>query len=79
MEVSSHAIDLGRVDHINFNCFVFTNLTQDHLDYHINMENYFEVKRRLFIKEYRDLFKCRNAVINEDDEYGKNLDQRYRS
>jgi UDP-N-acetylmuramoyl-L-alanyl-D-glutamate--2,6-diaminopimelate ligase len=71
MELSSHAIDLGRVDHIYFNCFVFTNLTQDHLDYHMNMENYFEVKKRLFIKQYRDLFQCGNAVINEDDEYGR--------
>ncbi len=73
MEVSSHAIDLGRVDHINFNCFVFTNLTQDHLDYHGDMKKYFEVKRRLFLKEYRHLFKSRTAVINEDDDYGKIL------
>ncbi len=71
MELSSHAIDLRRVDHIHFNCFVFTNLTQDHLDYHMDMENYFEVKRRLFIKKYRDIFQSGNAVINEDDDYGR--------
>jgi UDP-N-acetylmuramoyl-L-alanyl-D-glutamate--2,6-diaminopimelate ligase len=73
MEVSSHAVDLGRTDYLNFNCFVFTNLTQDHLDYHLDMENYFEVKRRLFIESYRNVFRSSHAVINADDEYGKRL------
>jgi len=73
MEVSSHAVDLHRIDFIDFETFVFTNLTQDHLDYHKNMENYFNAKKKLFIKEYRDIFKCKNAVINIDDFYGRIL------
>src|SRR3954462_2314701 len=48
MEVSSHALELGRVDGIRFACRVFTNLTQDHLDFHETMEAYFAAKRRLF-------------------------------
>src|SRR5215210_2482020 len=48
MEVSSHALELGRVAGIRFACRVFTNLTQDHLDFHETMEAYFAAKRRLF-------------------------------
>jgi len=48
MEVSSHALDLHRVDEIQFNTAVYTNLTQDHLDYHQNMENYLQSKLKLF-------------------------------
>ena len=48
MEVSSHALELGRADGITFACTVFTNLTQDHLDFHDDMEAYFVAKRRLF-------------------------------
>ena len=48
MEVSSHALELGRADGIQFACRVFTNLTQDHLDFHETMEAYFAAKRRLF-------------------------------
>ncbi len=48
MEVSSHALELGRVGGITFACRVFTNLTQDHLDFHETMEDYFLAKRRLF-------------------------------
>jgi UDP-N-acetylmuramoyl-L-alanyl-D-glutamate--2,6-diaminopimelate ligase len=48
MEVSSHALELGRVSGISFACRVFTNLTQDHLDFHATMEDYFLAKRRLF-------------------------------
>src|SRR5436309_34172 len=48
MEVSSHALALGRADSIRFACRVFTNLTQDHLDFHPTMEDYFAAKRRLF-------------------------------
>lgn len=66
MEVSSHALQMGRVDGIHFYTAVFTNLTQDHLDYHENMENYFQAKKKLFSM-------CDNAVINIDDEYGMRL------
>ncbi len=71
MEVSSHSIDLGRVDLLDFEGFVFTNLSQDHLDYHKDMESYFEAKRKLFTEADRRLFGGRFAVINIDDYYGK--------
>jgi UDP-N-acetylmuramoyl-L-alanyl-D-glutamate--2,6-diaminopimelate ligase len=66
MEVSSHALELGRVSGITFACRVFTNLTQDHLDFHETMEDYFLAKRRLF--DDGGL-----AVVNIDDEYGRRL------
>jgi len=73
MEVSSHSIDLHRVDWIEFDYFLFTNLTQDHLDYHENMENYFTVKNRIFSKDERYLFGGKAASINIDDNYGKKI------
>jgi UDP-N-acetylmuramoyl-L-alanyl-D-glutamate--2,6-diaminopimelate ligase len=66
MEVSSHALELGRVAGIRFACRVFTNLTQDHLDFHETMEAYFDAKRRLF--EEPGL-----AVVNLDDEHGRRI------
>ena len=69
MEVSSHSLELGRVDVIDFDCALFTNLTQDHLDYHLTMENYFQAKRKLFLK----LKDKNDSVINIDDDYGKRL------
>ena len=63
MEVSSHALDQHRLDGCEFEVGVFTNLTQDHLDYHKTMENYFDAKAKLF-----DMSKT--AVINIDDKYG---------
>lgn len=66
MEVSSHALALGRVDAIYFDSAVFTNLTQDHLDFHGDMEEYYRTKRKLFNI-------CRQAFINIDGEYGKRL------
>lgn len=69
MEVSSHALELGRVEAIDYDFALFTNLTQDHLDYHKNMENYFNAKRKLFLK----LKDKENSVINVDDEYGQKL------
>jgi UDP-N-acetylmuramoyl-L-alanyl-D-glutamate--2,6-diaminopimelate ligase len=73
-EVSSHALDLGRVDDCDFDVAVFTNLSQDHLDYHHSMERYFEAKRRLF----RELLPRsgkphRRMVINSDDPWGRKL------
>ena len=66
MEVTSHALALRKTDPIDFEVAVFTNLTEDHLDLHQNMENYFAAKARLFEK-------CRLAVINYDDRYGRIL------
>ena len=66
MEVSSHALELGRVAGIRFACRIFTNLTQDHLDFHETMEAYFAAKRRLF--EETGL-----SVVNIDDEYGRRI------
>lgn len=68
MEVSSHALDLHRVDAMDFECVAFTNLTQDHLDYHHTLEEYYAVKRRLFTD-----FATRNRVANLDDPLGRDL------
>ena len=65
MEVSSHALSQHRVDFTEFNGAVLTNLTQDHLDFHITMQNYFKAKAKLFENLYTDDF----AVINADDTY----------
>ena len=65
MEVSSHAIALDRIRGSHFAVVGFTNLSQDHLDFHKNMENYFAEKAKLFTYEYADL-----AVINIDSQYG---------
>jgi UDP-N-acetylmuramoyl-L-alanyl-D-glutamate--2,6-diaminopimelate ligase len=69
MEVSSHALTQGRVREIDFDAAVFTNLTQDHLDYHKTMEAYFEAKAILF----RTLRSDANAAINRDDPWGRRL------
>jgi len=69
MEVSSHALAQGRVLGCPFEVAVFTNLTQDHLDYHRDMEDYFAAKALLFSPEYLQ----GRAVINLDDDYGKRL------
>lgn len=63
MEVSSHALDLGRVDGVHFTGAVFTNLTQDHLDYHRTMEGYLRAKLQLFQVLDADAF----GVVNRDD------------
>lgn len=66
MEASSHALDQNRISDLNFKAAIFTNLTQDHLDYHITMENYLAAKKKLFKM-------CETAIINIDDAYAKNL------
>jgi len=74
-EISSHALDLGRVDDCDFDIAIFTNLSHDHLDYHLTMERYYEAKRRLF----RELLpksrkeNRRRMIINGDDPWGKRL------
>jgi UDP-N-acetylmuramoyl-L-alanyl-D-glutamate--2,6-diaminopimelate ligase len=71
MEVSSHALAYGRTAGIKFDVKVFTNLTQDHLDFHSDMEDYFLSKRRLFRTEGDG--GASTAVVNVDDEYGRRL------
>ncbi len=68
MEVSSHALDQGRVDNIYFDCAVFTNLSHEHLDYHGDLENYAAAKTKLF-----DVESIKSAIINADDEQGQKL------
>ena len=68
MEVSSHALDQGRVDGVHFDVGVFTNLTRDHLDYHGDMVRYGAAKAQLF-----DWPELKAAVINLDDAYGREL------
>ena len=66
MEVSSHALDQCRVSGCQFEAAVFTNLTQDHLDYHGTMENYFNAKKKLF-------HMCKVGIVNYDDPYGQRI------
>jgi UDP-N-acetylmuramoyl-L-alanyl-D-glutamate--2,6-diaminopimelate ligase len=74
MEVSSHALSYGRVRGLEFDCAIFTNLTQDHLDYHKTMEAYFEAKTKLFSGlgpgEKRGQ---KFAIINIDDAWGRKM------
>ncbi|HEU5104317.1 MAG TPA: UDP-N-acetylmuramoyl-L-alanyl-D-glutamate--2,6-diaminopimelate ligase [Solirubrobacterales bacterium] len=67
MEVSSHAMTLHRADAIHFEVAIFTNLTQDHLDFHADMEDYFLAKRKLFE------MGPQTAIVNVDDPYGRRL------
>lgn len=69
MEVSSHSLELKRVADIQFDCVIFTNLTTDHMDYHLSMENYYQAKKKLFSLIKKGGF----AVVNVDDTYGVRL------
>jgi UDP-N-acetylmuramoyl-L-alanyl-D-glutamate--2,6-diaminopimelate ligase len=71
IEVSSHALELHRVDAIDFDCAVFTNLTQDHLDFHGTLEDYFGAKRHLFLPHVSSPPDV--PVINVDDSWGEQL------
>jgi UDP-N-acetylmuramoyl-L-alanyl-D-glutamate--2,6-diaminopimelate ligase len=68
MEISSHALELRRADGIHVAAAIFTNLTQDHLDFHATMEDYFQAKRRLFASPLTDV-----KMVNVDDPYGRRL------
>jgi len=72
MEVSSHALDQGRVFGVDFKVGIFTNLTQDHLDYHHSMESYFLAKSKLFSSLSADSF----AIVNVDDFWGQKIIER---
>ena len=76
MEVSSHAIVQERVRDIEFDVAIFTNLTQDHLDYHGSMEAYFNAKALLFKNLSKQIKKRGRAIINSDDRYGRLLLER---
>lgn len=69
LEVSSHALALNRTAFVEFKTAIFTNLTPEHLDFHPDMEDYYQTKKKLFTQ----LHKNGAAVINIDDEYGKRL------
>ena len=68
MEVSSHALVLGRVDGVVFDVAVFLNLGRDHLDFHADVEDYYQAKASLFTPE-----RARRALVNIDDEHGRRL------
>lgn len=74
-EVSSHSLDLRRVDDCDFDIGVFTNFSQDHLDYHLTMENYFQAKERFFTEVLQRSSKKRRyrMIVNADDPWGKRL------
>lgn len=78
MEVSSHALDLSRVDGCRFDVAIFTNLTHDHLDYHGSMANYWESKQKLFLEYLKpaDDGHAVRAAINTDDPKGRELADR---
>ena len=74
-EVSSHALDLKRVDDCDFDLGIFTNLTRDHLDYHLTMENYFQAKKRFFSEVLPRSSKRhpQKMVVNMDDPWGPRI------
>tara|TARA_Y100000768_G_scaffold137072_1_gene102022 strand:- start:9251 stop:10744 length:1494 start_codon:yes stop_codon:yes gene_type:complete len=71
MEISSHAIDQRRIEGINFNSVIFTNLSRDHIDYHGTMENYGETKAKLFLERQSKI-----KIININDSFGSSLTER---
>src|SRR4029077_20092982 len=68
MEVSSHALELGRAEAIHFAAAIFTNISRDHLDFHDTMEDYFQAKRRLFAERAPGV-----SVVNVGDAHGRRL------
>ena len=78
MEVSSHALDQRRTVGVDFRVGIFTNLTQDHLDYHGDMESYYQAKKKLFTGMAESGDHKAVAVINVDDPYGRRLAEEMR-
>ena len=76
MEVSSHSLSLDRIGGLAFDCVVFANLTQDHLDFHRTMEQYYLAKKRLFTDFVK---KDGWRVVNIDDAWGRRLSRRDRA
>jgi UDP-N-acetylmuramoyl-L-alanyl-D-glutamate--2,6-diaminopimelate ligase len=74
MEATSHGSELGRLERVRFKALAFTNLTQDHLDFHGTMERYYEAKRRLFVEHA----PAPAAAVNIDDEWGRRLAEELR-
>lgn len=72
LEVSSHALDQRRVEGFEFEAAIFTNLTQDHLDYHATLEDYFNAKAKLFTSLKDKAF----AILNNDDKYSRKLKEK---
>ncbi|MBW1988481.1 MAG: UDP-N-acetylmuramoyl-L-alanyl-D-glutamate--2,6-diaminopimelate ligase, partial [Deltaproteobacteria bacterium] len=75
LEVSSHALHQGRVREVAFDCGLFTNLSQDHLDYHQDLEAYFAAKKLLFTRYLEESARHKRTwgVVNADDPYGRRL------
>jgi UDP-N-acetylmuramoyl-L-alanyl-D-glutamate--2,6-diaminopimelate ligase len=71
MEVSSHALELNRVDDIDFDIAVFTNLTRDHLDFHRTFDDYFNAKKKIFQVLEESCKRERYGIVNADDDYGR--------
>jgi UDP-N-acetylmuramoyl-L-alanyl-D-glutamate--2,6-diaminopimelate ligase len=74
LEATSHGSELGRLDGVRFSALAFTNLSQDHLDFHGTFERYFDAKRRLFVEGERP-----PAAVNVDDDYGRRLAEELRA
>jgi UDP-N-acetylmuramoyl-L-alanyl-D-glutamate--2,6-diaminopimelate ligase len=74
LEATSHGSELGRLDGVRFSALAFTNLSQDHLDFHGTFERYFDAKRRLFVQGERP-----PAAVNVDDDYGRRLAEELRA
>ena len=74
LEATSHGSELGRLDGVHFSALAFTNLSQDHLDFHGTFERYFDAKRRLFVQGERP-----PAAVNVDDDYGRRLAEELRA
>jgi len=73
MEVSSHSLELHRVHGCEFDVAIYTNLTHDHLDFHVNMQNYLKAKMKLFEKLGKGHKKDVTGIVNIDDPYGKKI------
>ncbi|MDD5066580.1 MAG: UDP-N-acetylmuramoyl-L-alanyl-D-glutamate--2,6-diaminopimelate ligase [bacterium] len=78
MEVSSHSLSLNRVDDVHFDSVIFTNLTEDHFDFHRNFSGYFRAKRKIFELLVRSEKKVKTGLINQDDRYGRKLIRQFR-